>query len=77
VVGNAGITVPTKDPQALADGILLAVGMSPEVRRSLGAEARRRIEDQFGLSHTVYAYQELYRQVAENPNQSRAGRSAS
>jgi glycosyltransferase involved in cell wall biosynthesis len=74
VVGNAGIVVPANDPEALGRGLLSALGLSLESRRALGTAARRRIEDNFGLSRSVCEYQDLYQQAVENPTRSRVAR---
>lgn len=60
VVGDAGLTVPRENPNALADAI---VGLltSSERRAELGAAGRRRIESRFPIEPTVREYAALYR----------------
>jgi glycosyltransferase involved in cell wall biosynthesis len=45
---DGGIVVPAEDRHALA-GALLRLLSDPHLRRSLGARARRRVEDRFSV----------------------------
>jgi glycosyltransferase involved in cell wall biosynthesis len=69
IVGETGLSVRPRDPQALADAWhkLLTVGQNE--RAKLGAAARRRIEEHFSLQDAVSSYERLYGEVA-----TRAGR---
>jgi glycosyltransferase involved in cell wall biosynthesis len=65
IVGNTGVVVPPKDPQALADGwTRLLVGMSREERRGLGLAARQRIKERYSLGKIVAQYERLYESLA-------------
>ena len=77
VMGDRGVVVAANDPKALAAGVLSALALTPEARRSLGRAARQRIEENFGLSRTVSEYEALYEQVARNPNEDRDLKKAS
>lgn len=70
VIGEAGKVVPAGDPNALALGLLSAIGLDQEDRRRLAVAARRRIEENFSLSRTVSAYQQLYERLSEKPARS-------
>jgi glycosyltransferase involved in cell wall biosynthesis len=50
VVGGAGVVVPPRDPQALAAGWLKCLGRD---RAALGAEARGRVVEHFGVRRLV------------------------
>jgi glycosyltransferase involved in cell wall biosynthesis len=60
--GEAGLVVPVRNPAALAR----AIGRlyeNPELRKRLGAAARRRIGTQFRIERTIELTLELYREV--------------
>ena len=61
IVGETGIVVPPKDPQALADGWRrLLLDMSREERLQLGLVARQRIRERYSLGKVVGQYERLY-----------------
>jgi glycosyltransferase involved in cell wall biosynthesis len=64
IVGNTGIVVPARDPEALADGLSRLLALGPERRRQLGRAARRRIIEHYSLPGIVRQYEALYRGVA-------------
>jgi glycosyltransferase involved in cell wall biosynthesis len=63
IVGDAGIVVPPRDPEALAAGMARLIAAEPEARRQLGMRARARIAQNFGLSSAIGRYHDLYREV--------------
>jgi glycosyltransferase involved in cell wall biosynthesis len=64
VVNEAcGRLVPPRDAAALARA-LGDLAAAPAVRRSLGREARRRVESQFTIDRMVQQYADVYRAVA-------------
>lgn len=63
IIGNTGIIVPPKNPQALADGWKKILMMDVEERRNLGRAARQRIEENFSLDSVVARYENLYREL--------------
>ncbi len=63
-VGQTGRIVPRSNPKALAAACVELLEMPAEERLDLGRRARRRIEDNFQLSHVTAQYQELYESVA-------------
>lgn len=65
VIGDTGIIVPPRDPEALAVAIRLFTEMDPRERARLGARARERIERKFGLSAVAAAYSDLYHEVID------------
>jgi glycosyltransferase involved in cell wall biosynthesis len=61
IVGETGVVVPPKDPQALADGWRrLLLDMSQEDRMRLGLAARQRIVENYSLEKIVEQYERLY-----------------
>jgi glycosyltransferase involved in cell wall biosynthesis len=63
IVGDTGLVVPPRDPDALATAWRKLIELGPEGRRRLGAVARRRVEERFSLPTVVSQYQKLYRGV--------------
>ena len=57
--GVTGLVVPAKDPDALA-AALRALLVDPQLRRSMGAAARRRVEEQFSAQICAEALCEVY-----------------
>ncbi|MGH7497936.1 MAG: glycosyltransferase family 4 protein [Gemmatimonadales bacterium] len=66
VVGGAGMLIPPKDPQAITRALRRLID-EPELRRSLGAAARRRIEENFTWSAVAGRYLEEYARHAARP----------
>lgn len=64
IVGETGKVVAPKDPAALAGAWRELIEAGPEVRRSLGMAARRRVQQHFDLSAIVERYQAVYAQLA-------------
>lgn len=60
LVGQTGICVPPRDPNALANGLGQLVDAGPAGRKALGVAARRRIEENFSLPAIVARYEEVY-----------------
>ena len=61
IVGETGVVVPPKDPQALADGwSQLLLDMSRGERLRLGLAARQRILERYSLGKIVKKYERLY-----------------
>lgn len=62
IVADTGLSVPPRNPQALADAIGRLVAAGEFARRGLGEAARQRILSQFSLPMIVRRYEELYRE---------------
>ncbi|MEY9942686.1 GT4 family glycosyltransferase PelF [Streptacidiphilus sp. MAP5-3] len=62
-VGDTGLVVPSREPEALA-AATLALLRDPVERARLGAAARRRVEQQFTVERTVSEFRSLYRELA-------------
>lgn len=65
IVGDTGKVVPRKNPEALAHAWRELLVSGAETRQQLGAAARRRTEQRYGLPAIVARYQNLYTQVAQ------------
>jgi glycosyltransferase involved in cell wall biosynthesis len=61
-VGEAGLAVPPRHPQALADAISKLIAAGPECRVRLGQAARRRVQSEFALPNIVRRYEDLYQE---------------
>lgn len=63
IVGDTGIVIPPKDPQALADAWHQLIALGREKRQDLGRQARERIETHFnldGANSFVRKYEDIY-----------------
>ncbi len=65
MVGEAGVIVPSKAPDALAEAMLELMHRTPEDRRTLGQAARRRICRDFDIETKADEWEALYRMVLE------------
>jgi glycosyltransferase involved in cell wall biosynthesis len=63
LIGDTGFVVPPKDPAAMARALKLMMDLPAERRRELGAAARRRIVENYGLSKMVEGYMSLYEEI--------------
>lgn len=70
LIGKSGISVPPRNPSALADGIGQLVGAGAVQRRELGAAARERIKAEFSQSQITRKYEQLYRGLTCGPSRS-------
>lgn len=62
IVSDTGLSVPPRDPQALAGAISRLIAAGKEYRRQLGAAARQRIEREFSLPAIARRYEDVYRE---------------
>ncbi len=65
LIGDTGLVVPPKDPQALADAWERILSLSAEERLTLGEQARQRIQQLFSISQVARRYEVLYEQVLD------------
>ena len=63
LVGEAGVMVPAKDPETLAQAMLALMRSTPQARRSLGRAARERIERLFSFDAKADEWESLYREM--------------
>jgi glycosyltransferase involved in cell wall biosynthesis len=64
IAGDTGVTVPSRDPAALANGWRTLLDLPPGELARLGARARRRVATEFSLAASVTRYEALYEEVA-------------
>jgi glycosyltransferase involved in cell wall biosynthesis len=62
-LGDTGLLVPPRAPEALAQAILILL-RDGELREHLGAAARQRAEQLFTVDRFVAEYERLYRELA-------------
>jgi glycosyltransferase involved in cell wall biosynthesis len=70
--GETGLLVPPRAPEQLAHAMLWLL-RRPDIRRRMGCESRRRVEEKFNVLSTVNTYEEMYLRAFEAHNR-RAGR---
>jgi glycosyltransferase involved in cell wall biosynthesis len=63
LVGDTGIVVPPKNPQALANAWRELIEVGPDRRSLLGVAARRRVSECFSLRAVAARYEELYTEI--------------
>ncbi len=64
LIGDTGLIVPVRDAEALAASVLKLIEAGAEGRMALGALARRRIGNRFGIAGVARQYEELYQEMA-------------
>jgi glycosyltransferase involved in cell wall biosynthesis len=60
ILGDCGIIVPPRDPQALADGWQRMIALGSEGRGALGVRARAHIAENYDLEGVVRRFEALY-----------------
>jgi glycosyltransferase involved in cell wall biosynthesis len=70
VVGDAGILVPPRDAQAIADA-LQRLFDSPTLIDELSERARRRVATEFNWTDLARRYEQLYKRVLGRPDTER------
>ncbi|PVZ85767.1 group 1 glycosyl transferase [Serratia sp. S1B] len=68
--GTAGILVPIKDPQALANAMLTIETLPFNERETMGQEARKQIQERFSLNQIVTQWIEIYDELKSNNKES-------
>jgi glycosyltransferase involved in cell wall biosynthesis len=63
LVGETGIVVPKKDPQALCSAWQRLLDAGPDYRKAMGERARKRIMDHYSLPSMICRYDTLYRNL--------------
>jgi glycosyltransferase involved in cell wall biosynthesis len=67
LVGDTGMTVPPRNPEALAHAIEKLIAAGSARRKELGLAARKRIESEFSLSKMTRRYEDLYNECLTCP----------
>ena len=60
IIGDTGLLVPPRNPQALADAISRLIVAGADRRQQLGAAARLKVEKEFSLASITCRFAELY-----------------
>jgi glycosyltransferase involved in cell wall biosynthesis len=66
LIGGTGISVPPRDPTALAEGLENLIAMRESDRWDLGTSARERIFRLFSIERITGQYEELYYRILAN-----------
>lgn len=69
IVGECGIVVPPRDPQALAEGIMKVLSMPAHERAELRRRGRERISGEYSIDAIVSRYERLYDSVSRGERQ--------
>lgn len=64
IVGDAGVVVPRRDPQALADAWRKVLDMDGDDRKRLGLSGRERVIQHYSLRQIVSRYETLFEELA-------------
>ncbi|MET9291831.1 GT4 family glycosyltransferase PelF [Streptomyces sp. NPDC003077] len=62
-VGDTGLVVPPREPEAMAEAVLRLLRGGWEKRAEMGARARQRVIDQFTLRRSVDGFRNIYREL--------------
>ena len=65
LVGDAGVTVPFKNPDALVEAMLNLMQRPPQDRQTLGLAARARIQSNFSMDAKADEWETLYGTILE------------
>jgi len=65
LIGDTGMVIPPRDPQALAAAWERLMNLSQEERLALGERARQRVQQLFSIVQIAQRYQDLYKQVID------------
>ena len=65
IIGATGRVVPTRNPAALAGGILELLALAPGERAALGVAATARVRERYDLRVVARQYADLYREVSQ------------
>jgi glycosyltransferase involved in cell wall biosynthesis len=66
IVGQTGIVVPPRNPQALAAAWRTMLEMGCEGRRPMGIAARQRIKERFDIAEITGRYEHLFEELARS-----------
>ncbi|MGC2411829.1 MAG: glycosyltransferase [Stellaceae bacterium] len=72
VIGDAGIIVPPRDPQALAAGWQRMIALGRDDRVALGLRARTQIVENYNLERIVPRFEALYCEITDGDPSPRA-----
>lgn len=64
IVGDAGIAVPPRSPEALAAGVRSMLDLAPYERRATGEAGRKRVEGEYSMDTMVRSYERVYQELS-------------
>lgn len=67
IIGDTGVVVPPRDPNALCQGWMQLAALSASDRRALGLRARQRVIEHFARAAIGQRFAQLYRQLTDRP----------
>ncbi len=67
LLDQGGIVVPLQSPTAMARAINELIKVGPRARERIGAMGRERINTNYSIASVVRRYEDLYRELVENP----------
>jgi glycosyltransferase involved in cell wall biosynthesis len=68
IVGDTGLVVPSRNPQALAEAWEKIFSLPVAKRQALGVRARKRIHENYNLEIIAQRYANIYEQVIDEHN---------
>lgn len=63
IVGDTGLVVPPKNPEAMAEAWHKILGMGKEKREAMGKKARLRIVENFEIAQAVNRFESIYEKL--------------
>jgi len=63
ILGNCGIVVPPRNPEALGQTIVTVATLPPLARQKMGSNARVRASEKFEINHVAKMYADLYSEI--------------
>jgi glycosyltransferase involved in cell wall biosynthesis len=73
IVGATGRVVPPRNAEVFAAALSELIGCDPVARKSLGAQARARIAEQFDINQIAARYKQLYLSFLSSPSNGSVG----
>lgn len=73
LVGNTGMVVPARNPEALFQAWKTMIGLSRKSRLELGKAARKRIQSNFDIGVVAKRYETLYQNILAIPGTGSTG----
>jgi glycosyltransferase involved in cell wall biosynthesis len=66
VLGDTGIIVPPRDPEALAKGIVEILALPKDQRQQMGQHSRERVLENFDINRIAQTYMKFWKELVEN-----------
>jgi glycosyltransferase involved in cell wall biosynthesis len=65
VLGNTGIIIPPRDPEALAKGIVKILTLPNDQRQLMGQKSRERVLENFDINRIAQTYMNFWKELVE------------